>query len=706
MNSGCYLLRSWPTLCLCLGLSVLLPPPSLSLSSDGILLLSLKYSILVDPSSVLLNWNYDDLTPCGWTGVNCTEIYYPARPNVTSDWRVTSLSLRGAGLIGSIPNDVGMMEYLAALDLSSNSFNGSLPVTLFNSSTKYVNLSGNSLWGAIPSDFGSSLEVLDLSLNQLNASLPANAAGGTSLSYFNVSHNMISGRIPLGFASKFPENATIDLSFNNLSGSIPESSSWDDRKSDLFTGNAGLCGKPLRILCSVPSTLSTPPNSSATATATPAIAVIPKPTDSAAGASSNPGNPIGRLRAGTIVGIAVGDLAGVGAIAIVILYAYQTRKSKLATASASDEMSKGAAKQKGHCGQQPTKSDPIQSSCPCLRAGKEETSEYSTTSESGDDNERKDSQELGVLTMVDGETQMKADTLLKAMAYMLGSSASSIVYKAVLENGVTYAVRRIGECRVRKLKEFENAVRAIEKVRHPNVVRVRGFYWGKDEKLLICDYAPNGSLASVIANGYTWRNTSSSQAHLTLEARLKIARGVARGLAYIHEKKLVHGRIKPSNILLSSEDDPLIGDLGLERLVCGFAESTNSSSSGPQSGQLLRTASHKRVNNPYQPPEARESASPWTSKQDVYSYGVVLLELLTGRPVSDAEIVWDRTRAMEMVEAGIREEAARGEEAYVACFEVGMRCAGSAPQRRPGMKEVAQVIEKAMVKLDLGSSAK
>lgn len=97
---------------------------------------------------------------------------------------------------------------------------------------------------------------------------------------------------------------------------------------------------------------------------------------------------------------------------------------------------------------------------------------------------------------VDGETELELDTLLKASAYILGASGGSIVYKAVLENGTAYAVRRIGESGVERFKDFESQVRAIAKLKHPNLVRVRGFYWGDDDKLVIYDYVSNGSLSS------------------------------------------------------------------------------------------------------------------------------------------------------------------------------------------------------------------
>jgi hypothetical protein len=103
-----------------------------------------------------------------------------------------------------------------------------------------------------------------------------------------------------------------------------------------------------------------------------------------------------------------------------------------------------------------------------------------------------------LVTVDGGDGELEMETLLKASAYILGATGSSIVYKAVLADGTALAVRRIGESGgADKLKDFEAQVRAVARFRHPNVLRLRGFYWGADEKLLIHDYAANGSLANI-----------------------------------------------------------------------------------------------------------------------------------------------------------------------------------------------------------------
>ncbi|XVF45073.1 hypothetical protein PTKIN_Ptkin02bG0176300 [Pterospermum kingtungense] len=748
--------------------------PSMALNTDGILLLSFKYSILSDLLSVLQSWNYDDATPCAWNGVTCSAIGNPGSPDM---FRVTSLVLPNSHLLGSISPDLGHIQYLRHLDLSSNLFNGSLPSSIFNStelqvlslsgnvisgqlpesingmaSLQLLNLSDNALAGKVPQNLTAlqnltvvslrgnyfsgnipsgfnSVEVLDLSSNLLNGSLPLDF-DGDKLRYLNLSYNKISGSISPEFAKKLPQKATIDLSFNNLTGAIPESLSLLSQKTESFSGNTDLCGKPLKNLCSIPSTLSTPPNVSQSIS--PAIAVIPKSIDSTPVASSTPGEPNeiqsqkqSSLKPGTIAAIAVADLAGLSILGMIILYVYQLKKQKhLNHSSTTTKPNVLVSKGKVESG---TIMSSSSLSCSCMKLKLIETSDTSTSSDSDDQEEKNQVlnvnpteayQKGGKFVTVDGETELELETLLKASAYILGTSGSSIVYKAVLENGTAFAVRRIGESSAERLKDFQSQVRIIAKLKHPNLVKIRGFYWGDDEKLVIYDYVSHGSLGCTSHR----RSGSASPCHLPLETRLRIAKGVARGLAYIHEKKQVHGNIKPSNILLNSEMEPLISDLGLGRLVSGNTSyRANNSSARFLSGQWstasrdgppdpptspsphAHASSSTGTLTPYQAPESLDNLKP-NPKWDVYSFGIVLLELLSGRVFSTRELgQWaattgsveeEKNRVVRLADVAMRGDVEGREEAMLACFRLGFSCASFVPQTRPSMKAAVQILEK------------
>ncbi|XP_010928374.2 probable LRR receptor-like serine/threonine-protein kinase At4g37250 [Elaeis guineensis] len=797
----------------------LLPCQIVGLNSDGVLLLSFKYSTLSDPLSVLGDWNYADSTPCSWNGVMCmgfpstnsttftwnsssssssTDISIPA----TSTSRVIGLVLPDAQLLGSIPSDLGLIEHLRHLDLSGNFLNGTLPATLFNASDlrilslsnneisgelpeivgemkslQSLNLSGNALVGRVPTNLTllpnlttvslannylsgelpgggfQQLEILDLSSNLLNGSLPLDL-GVKSLRYLNLSSNRLAGGIPPELAARIPANALIDLSFNNLTGEIPQSGAFLAQKPMAFAGNSDLCGKPLKNMCTIPSSLSNSPPNDSTATpprpkSPPALAAIPEiPDRNSSPASAAGGGGQRGLKPAAVVAIAVGDITGIVLLVIVFLYVFQVKnKNRELQQQHHHQKNKGdrgiglERMERGGRNERPPSASPesrgLGALSWCLRKkggdsdDTEEASETSASSETGGGEEeqhkrgkqdgktqaQQNQQRDDTLVTVDGP-ELDLETLLKASAYILGATGSSIVYKAVLADGTALAVRRMGESSsIDKFKDFDAQVRSIAKFRHPNLLRIRGFYWGAEEKLLIHDYAPNGSLANISFS----KKLGSSPLRLNWNARLRIARGVARGLAYLHEKKCVHGNVKPSNILLGADMEPVIGDFGLERLMPGDG-SYGPGASARQFGSkrsVLSTSSLPDLSAaagaspcgcsstsafappPYQSPESLKNLKP-NVKWDVYSFGMVLLELIAGRVFPEVElcqwnagfVVEERNKIRRMADPALRGEVGGKEEALLTCFKLGFACCSSAPQRRPSMKDAVLMLEK------------
>uniref|UniRef100_A0A1J3H1A0 Putative LRR receptor-like serine/threonine-protein kinase n=1 Tax=Noccaea caerulescens TaxID=107243 RepID=A0A1J3H1A0_NOCCA len=722
-------------------LPFLLNDQSFALNTDGILLLSFRYSIVDDPLSVLRSWSYQDETPCSWHGVTCDE----------SSKQVTVLSLPSSNLSGTLPSNFGSLVSLQRLDLSNNSINGSFPLSLLNATElRFLDLSSNYISGKLPASFGAfsklnvlnlsdnafvgelpmtlgwyrnlteislknnyfsgeipggfkSTEYLDLSSNLIKGSLPLHF-GGNRLRYFNASYNRISGEIPSGFADEIPENATVDLSFNQLTGQIPGYRVLDNQESNYFSGNPGLCGSdPAKHPCRDREATSPPPTP--TPNSPPALAAIPN-TIGLTKYSSKPGSKTkSGLKPLIIIGIVVGDIAGLAILGIVVFYIYQSRKRKTVTATSKWSTSSTDSK--------------ILSRWYCLRKtvnvdGDCEDEEESETSGSESDEENQagqnrrsgldDQDKKGTLVNLDSEKELEMETLLKASAYILGATGSSIMYKAVLQDSTAVAVRRIAECGLDRFRDFETQVRAVAKLVHPNLVRIRGFYWGSDEKLVIYDFVPNGSLANA-----RYRKVGSSPCHLPWEARLKIAKGVARGLTYLHDKKHVHGNLKPSNILLGLDMEPKVADFGLEKLLIGDM-SYRTGGSAPIFGSKRSTASLEfgpspspspsSVGLPYNAPESLRSIKP-NPKWDVYSFGVILLELLTGKIVVVDEVgqvnglvIDDSDRAMRMADAVIRAELEGKEEAVLACLKMGLACASPISQRRPNIKDALQVLER------------
>ncbi|KAM7252196.1 hypothetical protein ACFE04_024079 [Oxalis oulophora] len=759
---------------------------SSSMNTDVVLLLSFKYSIINDPFNVLQNWNYDDqnsMTPCSWTGVNCHH-----NNNNTNMPRVTSLSLPNTNLVGTLPADLGLIEFLRILDLSNNSLNGSIPFSIFNSNSlrfldlsynrfsgdlpeiielgnlQSLNLSDNSLTSNLPAKLSTLskltvvslkrnyfsgnllsgfvfIEFLDLSSNSINGSLPLDF-GGDRIRYLNVSYNNISGEIPDQFAAKIAENATMDLSFNYLTGEIPKNAVFLNQEQSSFAGNKGLCEESPQKPCRVSPATSSLLNVTAISSP-PAFAAIPETIGSNQTTAESKKQRKTRLKPKIIALIVVGDFIGVSLISLIFIYIFNSKKRKNAVENEANavkdgaEWSPSASESKGF----------TRWSCLLKRTAAEENSdveETETTSNDSDSfennqqnhdhNNQEGDDKKGTLVTLNGggsdSKQLELETLLKASAYILGATGSSIMYRAVLEDGSALAVRRIGESSVDRFRDFENQVRVIAKLVHPNLVSIRGFYWGVDEKLIIYDFVPNGSLANARYNSnngvsHTHTHTSisgkvgSSPCHLPWEARLKIAKGMARGLAYLHDKKHVHANLKPSNILLGHENEPRIGDFGLEKLVtCDASYKVGSSRNfGSKRSTASRDSFHETASvgpspspspspscigatSPYHAPESLRSlkANP---KWDVYSFGVILLELLTGKVMLVDEMgqvnglaVEDTNRALRMADVAIRGDVEGKEEALLGIFKLGYSCASPIPQKRPSMKEALQVLDK------------
>lgn len=200
---------------------------------------------------------------------------------------------------------------------------------------------------------------------------------------------------------------------------------------------------------------------------------------------------------------------------------------------------------------------------------------------------------------------------------------------------------------------------------------------------------------------------------LSWPTRLRIAKGVARGLAYLHEcspRKFVHGNIKPSNILLDNEFQPYISDFGLNRLI--EITGNNPSTGGLIGGAFPYMKSHnlEQANN-YQAPEARLFSNKPTQKLDVYSFGVVLLELLTVKfselssaaASTSAEALnlvrWarkgseDENQLTNMVDPLLLKEV-HAMKQILAVFHIALACTEEDPEIRPRMKIVSENLEK------------
>ncbi|CAL9056456.1 unnamed protein product [Musa banksii] len=684
-----------------------------ALSSDGVSLLAFKAAVSDDPWAFLAGWSEEDEDPCRWPGVSCVNFTGFIHP------RVVGVSVSGKNLTGYIPPELGALPFLRRLNLHGNRLSGTIPPQLFDAySLRSLFLYDNFLSGPFPAAacVVPRLQILDLSENAFSGPLPLELRGCRQLQHLLLEENRFSGEIPAGVWAEMsklvqldlssnefegpippdlgeldslggtlnlsrnrlsgaipselgnlPSTVILDLRYNNLSGEIPGARSLANQYPTAFLDNPGLCGFPLTITCEGP-----------------------------VGAPSAAEEEEGRrgMKAGLIAVISVADAAGVALVGLVLVCAYWKVKNQ----------QKGRAKL-GHGGAGLGRRWCL---FPCGAAMAEKKDGTSSSEEEDDQGGGVE----GELVAMDKGFKVELEELLRASAYVLGKGGKGIVYKVVVGDGMAVAVRRLGESVGGKYKEFAAEVRAMGRVRHPNVVRLRAFYWAPDEKLLITDFISNGNLAAVLRG-------RSGQPNLSWAVRLRIARGAARGLAHLHDcspRKLVHGDLKPSNILLDADFNPYISDFGLLRLLpLTSSAATNPTSApsysstaglfGPVPSSVQPTLLDRP--NPYRAPESRATGHP-THKSDVYSFGVVLLEILTGKqpemPSSSAEQVaglvkWVRKGfeearpPSELVDPALLQDV-RAREEVVAAFHVALACTETDPDVRPRMKAVSEDLDR------------
>ncbi|GMI87325.1 inflorescence meristem receptor-like kinase 2 [Hibiscus trionum] len=574
--------------------------------------------------------------------------------SLTSSTSLTFLSLQHNNLSGSIPDSWGKLSELQEVSLSHNLMTGSIPNVIGKlSMLRNLDLSYNAINGSLPASLSnlSSLVLLNLESNSLENQIPESIYSLHNLSVLVLKKNKFSGPIPAG-AGNVSSLTRLDLSENKLSGQIPLSLADVKGLNSLNVSYNNLSGP-------VPASLSQKFNSSSFIGNIQLCGYAgSSPCPSPAPSQNFPSSPSDesrskhrKLSTKDIILIAAGALLIVLLVLCCILICCLIRKRVTTKAKDGQTTTRAAA-----------------------GGGGKETPPSGGEVEAGEGG--------GKLVHFDGPMVFSADDLLCATAEIMGKSTYGTVYKATLEDGSQVAVKRLREKITKGQREFENEVTMLGKIRHPNLLALRAYYLGpKGEKLLVFDYMPKGSLS-------TFLHARGPETPIDWPTRMRIAKGVTGGLLYLHRREnIIHGNLTSSNVLLDDDTRAKIADYGIPRLMTAAANANIIATAGALGYRAPELSKLKKAN----------------TKTDVYSLGVIILELLTGKSPGEAMNGMDLPQWVASVVKEewtnevfdlelMRDTSSIGDE-LLNTLKLALHCVDPSPSARPEAQQVLQQLE-------------
>ncbi|CAA6655893.1 unnamed protein product [Spirodela intermedia] len=533
--------------------------------------------------------------------------------------RLVVMGLGGNRFNGSFPQEIGGCSSLTRVILSNNRLQGRLSGNWsINGGISYMDLSGNLLGGHIPQVLGSwyNLSKLDLSDNQFSGPIPHELGNLKNLEVLDASGNQLTGVIPseLGDCGKL---ASLDLSRNLLSGAIPE-------KLITLTSLQRLL---LQENCPLPSNLGNLHELS--------LGLNLSSNRLSGKLPASFGN-LGKLEVldlsnNSLSGEMPPELEKMISISSINL-SYNHFSGKLPP----DWVKFLASSPESFAGNDLCIQDDVTNSCPVPNRRGRTTKERTIltvigcillcliglsvalylTFRGNDRWVRLKTPTQGSGSSKDLPEDLKIEDIMKitedsSEKHVIGKGRHGTVYRLQSGIGKHWAVKKVDLSEGRPTTEMK----ILSSVKHRNLVRMVGYCIKDGFGLMVCEFMPGGTLSEVL-------HQKMPQVPLDWEARYLIALGIAEGLAYLHHDcipAIIHRDIKSDNILMDSELNPKIGDFGMAKLLDG-------SDAGLTMSSIVGTLGYIAPENGY--------STRITEKSDVYSYGVVLLELLCRkRPV-------------------------------------------------------------------------
>ncbi|KAK9057716.1 hypothetical protein SSX86_022552 [Deinandra increscens subsp. villosa] len=553
------------------------------------------------------------------------------------------LIVSGNNLSGEIPTSVLSNKNLNKIDLSNNRFNGSIPKSVCNSSRlQYLLLGQNSLIGEIPNEIGNCVKLLELQL------------GG----------NHLTGVIPPEIGKIKNLQIALNLSFNHLHGQLPPDLGKLDKLVSLDLSNNQLTGDiplALRGMLSLidvnfannhltgPIPTFAPFQKSPNSSFEKNAGLCGYPLNSFCGNSNGPESFHHKVSYRIVLAvIGSGLLVFMSVTIVVVLFMMREKQEKVAKT-----------------------------------AGKED--------EEIDDN-NKPSMILGNVFVDNLKQAIDFDVVVKATlkdSNKISSGTFSTIYKAEMPSGLTLSVKRLKSIDKTILHQQSKVIRELERLNnlcHDNLIRPIGFAIYDDVALLLHQFLPNGSLAR-----FLHESSKEQEYKPDWPVRLSIAIGVAEGLAFLHHLAIIHLDISSGNIFLDSNFRPLVGEVEISKLL------------DPSRG----TASISAVAGSfgYIPPEYAYTMQV-TAPGNVYSFGVILLEILTTRVPVDEEfgegvdlVKWVQgapTRGEtpeQILDAKLSTVSFSWRKEMLLALKVALICTDTTPAKRPKMKKVVEMLQ-------------